>query len=226
MSLFRPLPRAECRARLAAEGAWPAAWRRDDFVVGYVGRFVEEKGLDDLIDALEFCPPTTRVLLVGSGPYQAALEARVRERGCGDRVHFAGSRSREDLATAMNALDVLALPSRTTPSWKEQFGRVIIEAHSCGVPVVGSDSGAIPDVIGEGGLVARECDPRSFGEALARMYRGGEGWRIAMGQVGRIEAERNCSWARVGAQMGAVYRHVTGATYDFGPALAGGVAIK
>ena len=56
------------------------------------------------------------------------------------------------------SLDLLVLPSRTRPNWKEQFGRVLIEAMACGVPVLGSDSGEIPHVIGDAGIVFPEGD--------------------------------------------------------------------
>ncbi|MFQ3664330.1 MAG: glycosyltransferase, partial [Chloroflexaceae bacterium] len=60
-------------------------------------------------------------------------------------------------------------PSRTTPTWKEQFGRVLIEAMSCGVPVIGSSSGEIPHVIGEGGLTYPEGDVSALSAAIARL---------------------------------------------------------
>ncbi len=69
----------------------------------------------------------------------------------------------------MNAFDCLAVPSRTTAQWKEQFGRVIIEAQACGTPVIGSDSGAIPDVIGAGGIIVPERNPTALAEAIMRL---------------------------------------------------------
>ena len=114
-------------------------------MVGYVGRLVEEKGLADAVDALLRCPPAVRLVLVGAGPYQSALQARIARLQLLDRVVFLAKRPLEQLPPLMNALDVLLLPSRTTSRWKEQFGRVIIEAHACGIPVIGSDSGAIPE---------------------------------------------------------------------------------
>jgi glycosyltransferase involved in cell wall biosynthesis len=66
----------------------------------------------------------------------------------------------------MRSIDVLILMSKTTRTWKEKFGRVIIEAHACGVPVIGSDSGSIPSVIGEGGWVVHEDDSSALAELL------------------------------------------------------------
>jgi glycosyltransferase involved in cell wall biosynthesis len=61
------------------------------------------------------------------------------------------------------------LPSLTTPRWKEQFGRVLIEAMACGVPVVGSDSGEIPQVVGDAGLIFPEGDAAGLAAALQRL---------------------------------------------------------
>ena len=63
----------------------------------------------------------------------------------------------------------MVVPSLTTPQWKEQYGRIIAEAMACGVPVVGSDSGAIPEVIGDAGLVVSENDPMALADALSRL---------------------------------------------------------
>jgi glycosyltransferase involved in cell wall biosynthesis len=104
----------------------------------------------------------------------------------------------------MNAIDVLALPSRTTASWKEQFGRVLIEANACATPVIGSDSGAIPDVIGQGGLVVPEQNPRALADAIESLAREPERAR-AMGMAGRAQAEAKYTWGRVAEQMHGIY---------------------
>jgi glycosyltransferase involved in cell wall biosynthesis len=69
----------------------------------------------------------------------------------------------------LNEMDVLVLPSRTGQYWKEQFGRVLIEAMACGVPVIGSDSGGIPAVIGEAGLIFPEADVAGLRDALLKL---------------------------------------------------------
>ena len=69
----------------------------------------------------------------------------------------------------MGAMDALVLMSETTPTWKEQFGRVIVEAQACGTPVIGSDSGAIPDVVGKGGWIVEERKAHRLAELLSRL---------------------------------------------------------
>ncbi len=195
--LFRPLDRAACRRELPGTGGF-------DFLAGYVGRLVEEKGLLDLVDALEFCPPAMGLLMVGSGPLRERLAQRARELGKASQIVFAEARPLEQLPQVINALDVLVLPSRTTPGWKEQFGRVIIEAHACGVPVVGSDSGAIPDVVGAGGLIFPEGNARALAEALA-VLRSDPERRVRLGRTGRGLVEERYTWQHVAESMMEIY---------------------
>ncbi len=193
-ALFRPLDRADCRAALGLSG----------FVAGYVGRLVEEKGLADMVAALPYCPPEVNLVFAGSGPFQPALEQQAAALGMTDRVKFLPARPQDELPQVMNALDALVLPSRTTPRWKEQFGRVIIEAQACGIPVIGSNSGAIPGVVGKGGLIFPEGDVPSLASAFSNLHSDPQGTR-EMGRVGRCQVEENYTWARVAEQMWEIY---------------------
>jgi glycosyltransferase involved in cell wall biosynthesis len=76
------------------------------------------------------------------------------------------------------------LPSLTRRNWKEQFGRVLVEAMACGVPVIGSDSGAIPEVIGEAGLIVPEGDIQALADAL-RAIMWDVGVQRKLGKMGR-----------------------------------------
>lgn len=191
--LFRPMDRSACRVKLGVTG----------FVVGYVGRFVPEKGLSDLLDAVAQCPQDVNLLLIGGGPMQAMLAARAAELGCGGRVRFLPGRPQTELPELMNAMDVLALPSRTTARWKEQFGRVLIEANACGIPVIGSDSGAIPDVVGKGGLVFPEGDVAALADTIRRFI--DPAFSRETGRNGRTQAESQYTWARVADRMYSIY---------------------
>ena len=192
--LFRPMDRDECRRAL----------RMERFTVGYVGRLVERKGLMDMVDALAFCPPEVRMVFVGSGEFQPKLERRIADLGKTDQVRFLGALSLEELPVVMNALNALILPSRTVPTWKEQFGRVIIEAQACGTPVIGSDSGAIPEVIGNGGLIFPEGNAEALGLAIRKLMANPQTGR-ELGAKGRRQVEENFTWEKVAAQMRDIY---------------------
>ena len=162
--MYHPSPdwRSRQRARL---GIGP-----DRFVLGYVGRLVEEKGIDKLLVALDQLKQVPwELLLIGSGPFEAPLRQKVdRMRDGRGRVHFIGYVSHDETSRWLSSFDVLVLPSQTTPNWKEQFGRVLLEAMACGTPVVGSSSGEIPNVINAtgGGLIFPEQDTHALAENL------------------------------------------------------------
>ncbi|WFR97602.1 glycosyltransferase [Rhizobium tumorigenes] len=134
--------------------------------LGYVGRLVVEKGLDDAIEALASTPSNVTLEIMGEGPYRISLETRISSLGLQDRVKFRGWDSQLEVAAFMRTLDALVLLPRTSRTWREQFGRVIIECQSCGVPVIGSACGAIPDVVADGGWIVPESNPEALAECI------------------------------------------------------------
>ena len=117
--------------------------------IGYVGRFIEEKGVLDLVDALALLGEKYRLVLVGGGPLEPQLKEHIQRLSLQNRVDIIPPKARDELAKLYASFDMLVLPSRTGYFWKEQYGRVLVESLACGVPVVGSQSGAIPVVIGD-----------------------------------------------------------------------------
>jgi glycosyltransferase involved in cell wall biosynthesis len=158
------------------------------FTVGFAGRLVESKGLLDLLDAVRRLEAPVELELIGNGELRERLEGQPIP---GSRVRVLDGFSHEQMPSAYARLDVVVLPSRTTPTWKEQFGRVIAEALWCGVPVVGSDSGEIPWVIEQtgGGLVFPEGDSGALAERLSRLRESPEE-RRRLAERGRENVER------------------------------------
>ncbi len=185
--VFRPRPGSEFRAE------W--GFGEDETVIGYVGRLVHEKGVDILVDAaLPFLKAdgNVRLVLAGSGPERDALETSLKGAGVEDAVRFVPWVPSDRMPDLMNGLDVLVLPSRTTPRWKEQFGRVLPEAMATEVPVVGSSSGEIPAVIGDAGLVFEEDNAYQLREALRHLIEEPRD-RRRFGQAGRARVEERFS---------------------------------
>lgn len=138
--------------------------------LGYVGRLIEEKGIQDVLEAMAMTSAPVALKLVGEGPYEAALRQRAERLGLTDRLTIMPWSNPEGVATFIRSLDALVLLTHTTPTVKEQFGRVIIEAQACGTPVIGARSGAIPDIVGKGGWIVPERDPRSLAELIAHIH--------------------------------------------------------
>ena len=143
--------------------------RLPPFRIGYVGRLVEEKGLLELFEALLQLEGEWVLQLVGAGPMRATLERLGASGSLQSRVQFIGAVPHIKVTEYLRDMNVLVLPSLTTPTWKEQFGHVLIEAMAAGVPVLGSNSGAIPEVIGAAGLIVPENDPEALRAALQRL---------------------------------------------------------
>ncbi len=178
-------------------------------VVGYVGRMVPEKGIETLIQALGLMGPGIQAILIGEGPQRVALETQVRTLQLTERIHFYPPAPPTQIARQMCQFDVLVLPSRTTRVWKEQFGRVLVEAMACQIPVVGSDSGAIPEVIGDAGLVFPEGDAASLAECLRRLDAAPER-RRELAARGYERAKRLFSQEHIAGETAKIYRQLVG----------------
>jgi glycosyltransferase involved in cell wall biosynthesis len=171
--------------------AWehvPTGTAERPFTVGYAGRLVESKGLFDLLEAVRTLKGPVELLLIGDGELRSQLEGQPIP---GSQVRVIDDLSHAEMASGYAQLDVLVLPSHTTPTWKEQFGRVIVEALWCGVPVVGSDSGEIPWLIGltGGGLIFPEGESSLLADRLAKLRENPE-LRHRLAGAGRAAVER------------------------------------
>jgi glycosyltransferase involved in cell wall biosynthesis len=176
-------------------------------VIGFLGRLSAGKGLDVLMQALEMLPtaqPWT-LLLLGSGPYKSKIEAWARSHGWQDRVRIKLVKH-EEAPRHVAIMDMLVAPSQTTPGWREQFGRMIVEAFASGVPVIGSDSGEIPFVIADAGRVVPEQDPAAWAEAIYELLQSLE-TRRTLAQRG-LERANKFSCSAVAAQFREFYRWV------------------
>jgi glycosyltransferase involved in cell wall biosynthesis len=140
----------------------------DATVVGYAGRLVAEKGVLTLIDAWAKVPrgAGSRLVLAGAGP----LEPELRRRAAGDpSVQLLPAVPFSEVPDLMACFDVLTLPSRSTSTWVEQFGRVLTEAMAAGVPIVATRSGAIPEVVGDAALLVPEASPVELAAGIGRL---------------------------------------------------------
>ncbi len=187
----------------------PRARSSDQFVMGYAGRLVEDKGVDVLLKAAAGLAGDWRVELIGSGPAQDRLSELARSLGIADRVRFRPWVPSSQIAEVYRMFDVLVLPSRSKPNWIEQFGRVLVEAMACGVPVIGSTCGEIPNVIGDAGLIFPEGDETALREHL-RCLQNQPALRAELAQRGRQRVLDHFTQAQIARKTYEVYRAVIG----------------
>jgi len=181
-------------------------------VIGYFGRLTEQKGVDLLLRAFRDllahgtgAAPELRI--VGDGPLRDDLIGLARELGIADRVSFSPTVPHGDAPRVLAAFDVLVLPARTSPTSREQFGRVLIEAMAAGCVVIGSNSGAIPEVIGDAGLVFPEGDVDALRTALARALTD-RALAAGLRARGHERVRERYTWDGIGRILAEFYRRV------------------
>ncbi|MEA3378664.1 MAG: glycosyltransferase [Nanoarchaeota archaeon] len=127
-------------------------------IIGFIGRLVEDKAIDTLFDAVKRLKEPYTLVLVGDGPLRNEIVKLAKKLGIDENIRYIKTVNYVDIPKYISLFDVFVLPSRSMPKWKEQFGHVLIEAMACEVPIIGSDSGEIPNVIADAGLVFHEND--------------------------------------------------------------------
>ncbi len=186
-------------------------------VIGFVARLVEEKGIFVLLEALAGLAGDWALHVIGSGPLKGRAQQRAAALGIAQRIVWEPGVPSTEMAARMRQFTLLVQPSLTRRHWKEQFGRALMEAMSCGVAVVGSDSGEIPHLIGDAGVVVPEADAAALRSALGQLL-ADAGRRAELGARGRARVLACFTHRRVAEQTVAVYRSVVperiGATID------------
>jgi glycosyltransferase involved in cell wall biosynthesis len=174
-------------------------------VIGYIGRLVEEKGVQILLQAVAGLDGYWLLKLVGTGPHASSLRALCAQLGIEERVVWVGQVPSAEIPRILNELDVLVLPSLTRRNWKEQFGRILVEAMACEVPVVGSSSGEIPHLIADTGLIFPEGDVEALRDALFKLMQEPD-LRLELGQKGRARVLAHYTQQHIAAETHALYQ--------------------
>ena len=198
-------------------GGKPIAFPWDgngSFTIGFAGCLSEQKGWQVLLDAVDRLPERVKVVIAGDGEQRDELKARLQRPALRGRVHYAGLVPKARLLATYPSFDLFVLPSVTAPPSAEQFGCVLAEAMACGVPVIGSDSGAIPETVGEAGLIVPERDADALAAAIMRMSEDiGLRRRAAARGLRRYRAHYSCeAYADSIAELLGVRRRISTVT--------------
>ncbi len=190
----------------AASKATRAA--EDAMVIGYAGRLLREKGLDVLLKAFSRLDGG-QLLIVGNGPDKTRLEDLARSLQIPQgRIEFHPAVPHEQMTDIYRKMDVFVLPSRSTPTWSEQFGRVMLEAMACGVPVVASRSGSIPEVVEDSAMLFPEGNADSLTECL-RLLMENVPLRQAWGERGRRRVVSSFTDEHIAQSLWQTYSSLT-----------------
>ncbi len=205
----RIVPLGVDRARFTSTTDPPAG----PFTVGFVGRLEPHKGLADLLAAARGAH--LRLLIVGDGSLRGEVEAEAAARP--GQVELVPWSDHDELPALLSRMHVLALPSieivqHHVLPWmrvplREQFGRVLIEAMSCGVPCVGTRVGEVAEVIANAGLLVEQNRPDQLQAALARMRDDRE--LAARLRCSAIERGSQFGWDHIAAEVCAAWRELT-----------------
>ena len=199
---YRPGPEREPQQRTGG---------RTPLRVGFAGRLESRKGIDVLVDAVSRMSEV-QLEIVGDGPLAPELARRIEAAGVADRIHLRGFLDHDELAQFYRSCELVVVPSRSTPGWVEQFGRVAVEAMACGVPVVVTDSGALPEVVGDAGIVVGEESDDALRDALMEILRRASDdrdWLARCATSARAQAMRY-SWSSIVRRQVALYETVLG----------------
>lgn len=189
-----------------------------DFYTLFAGRFVWEKGVLDLVEAMGLLAlaggdKTTgrryHLLLAGDGPEEIRMRALATRLNIGDRVHFLGRVPRDAMIALYRRADLCAVPSIPTPRWQEQFGCVLIEAMACGCPLLATDSGAIREVVAGCGRLVAPNHHTQLADAIRDLAQNpAERQRLAA--LGRAHVVRRYDNRVVADRIRHVYRQILG----------------
>lgn len=199
--VFKPFPPEESAQLLATLGLNP-----NRPIVGYLGRLHWEKGIDVLLNAAATLE-NIQLLLVGDGPHRAEIEEKIKQLNLADRTCLTGAINRLEVPAYLNCMTCLVVPSLTRPNWKEQFGRIIVEAFLCRLPVIASDCGSIPEIVGDTGLIVPEGDATALRNAINQLLNE-PNLPVDLSQKAYARAMAKFTWEKVAAQRLQMYDNI------------------
>lgn len=173
-------------------------------VVLFVGRLVEEKGILDLYEIMRRnLFSNVKLRIVGDGPLKNIIKQLIAANGLREKITIE-TIPYDVIHEAYQEADVFVLPSKTTKTWEEQYGMVLVEAMASGLPVVAYRSGAIPEVVGKAGVLVAEGDKEQLSRDLHRILTDVQ-YRQELGRMGRARAVSHFDSRRAAQELYNLY---------------------
>ena len=181
--------------------------RNKIFTIAYIGRIMHLKGVDLVIQALEKLKGNWKAIIVGSGNMKQEILELTEKFSLQDKIEFIDWVNHYDVPGYMRKSHVLVVPSRTTPTWAEQFSHPLIEAMSSGTVPIGSDSGEIPYVIGKEGLIFEEDNYISLQNSIQKLMDNPK-LLHQLSKAGREKVLKQYSWEHIAKKTIDFYKEV------------------
>ena len=183
----------------------------DEFIVGFTGRIEEYKGIGLVIQAVANLRRSNpgqnfRVLICGSGSGEEKFRSLAKALDIEEKTTFLGAIPASKMPAFYTSCDAIVIPSLTTTTWKEQFGRVPVEAMACGIPVIASDSGSLPEVVADCGLIVPESSCDAIATSLLELRSDPEKTKLLI-QAGLRRVQENYAWKKIARDMSKLYEH-------------------
>ncbi len=195
-----------------------SAWRErfgipaDATLILFIGRIRASKGIFDLVHAMkklvndpDIDRNRLRLLIIGRGPAEQALRARIAGLGLDRHITMGGPVAHNQIHLVHNCADIFTLPSSPRRYWQEQFGIVLIESMACAIPVVSTLSGSIPEVVDDAGILVQPADHYSLYLALKSLAVDPER-RTALGRKGLARVQAVHSLPVVAGRLRAAFQ--------------------
>jgi glycosyltransferase involved in cell wall biosynthesis len=180
-------------------------------VVLFAGRLVWEKGIYDLLHASKLIEKESvtdnakiKFIVIGEGPESQGSIHRVQEMGIGQMFTFYPSHNMFDI---LKAADIFVMPSISTKTWQEQFGVILIQAMACGLPVISTLTGSIPEVVDDAGILVQPNDPRELSASIMKLLLDNN-LRKELGTRGRKRAVETFNSEKTAGMFGKLFEQV------------------
>jgi glycosyltransferase involved in cell wall biosynthesis len=185
----------------------PKITKKNHLTILFVGRLVEEKGIIDLYQAFvnvkkEF--DQIKLKIVGDGLLKKQLIKLIRKNHLEKDITITSS-NYQNMPKIYQSADIIVVPSKTTKTWEEQYGMVLVEAMASGLPIIAYRSGAIEEIVANAAILVNEGEINNLTKQLIFLINN-QNLRIKLGKMGRRRAEREFDGRRIAKKLEEIYQ--------------------
>lgn len=189
--------------------------KKNEIVILFVGRLVEEKGIMDLYEAFRIIQNSKlkvqnynlKLKIIGDGFLRNILDKLIGNDGLQSSISIE-QKEYKNMPKVYQEADIFVLPSKTSKTWEEQYGMVLVEAMASGLPIIASQTGAIPEVVGDCGYLVEKGDVAGMTKQLINLINDAK-LRGKIGRMGRVRAEKYFDRKKTAKKIEKIYENIS-----------------